>query len=107
LAGSILAGTCPILLDREEAMIAIELTTGRFDMLIDDGQIDDCVIAGPRQLFRAVQIREILHRRQQEITARAASRTISAEVKARQAARAERQVRQAAKRLQSLSTLHP
>jgi hypothetical protein len=90
LIASVVALTCPILIARDEAMIALDVTTGVFDGMVRDGVVEDWVVVGDRQLFRARQVWELIMRHRRELSSQVASRTISAAVIARQQARDRR-----------------
>jgi hypothetical protein len=60
LVGSIVDRTCPVLLDRDEAMAALDVGPGTFDRWLREGRVGDMVAVGERQLFRAAVLREII-----------------------------------------------
>jgi hypothetical protein len=60
LVGSIVDRTCPALLDRDEAMAALDVGPGTFDRWLRDGRVGDMVALGERQLFRAAALRKII-----------------------------------------------
>jgi hypothetical protein len=101
LIGSVLCGSCPLLLDRDEAMIALDLTAGVFADLVRQGGLKDWVVVGDRQLFRAAQIRELILQRRRELAEQVAARGISDATKARQQAREQARERDRARRAQA------
>ena len=60
LVGSIVNRTCPALLDRDEAMAALDVGPGTFDRWLREGRVGDMVAVGERQLFRAAALRKII-----------------------------------------------
>jgi hypothetical protein len=75
LVGSILARTCPALLDREEAMAALDVGPGTFDRWLREDRFEDMAVVGERQLVRAAAVRKIILDRRPGGTAPARSPT--------------------------------
>lgn len=90
LVASVLAGTCPVLLDHDEARIALGLTVGIFDDLVRQGVLVDYVMVGERQLFLAAQIREMIRHERHSLVERVAGRDVAAAAAAREALRERR-----------------
>jgi hypothetical protein len=62
LVGSIIDRTAPVLLSRDEAILALDLSPGAFDRRIGDGRLalESAVVVGDHELYRREQVREIL-----------------------------------------------
>jgi hypothetical protein len=60
LIGSIVDRTAPVLLDRDEAQIGLDIGPGVFDRWVREGELDDWVCVGERQLFRRESVRKII-----------------------------------------------
>jgi hypothetical protein len=56
----VIAGTTPILIELREALAALDITERKLDNLVRKGALDECTVVGPRRLFRARQVRELL-----------------------------------------------
>jgi hypothetical protein len=65
----VLDQTAPILLlSREDAICALDLAPAVFDRRIRDGKLplEDCVVAGSRELYRRDAVREVILQRAAE-----------------------------------------
>ena len=62
LVGSIVSRTAPALLDRDETMLALDLSPTTFDRRISDDKLplESAVVVGDRELYRREQVRAIL-----------------------------------------------
>ena len=66
LCGSIVSRTAPVLLDRKDVELALELSPAAFEQRMRDGKLglQDCVMqfgkGGLRELYRREEVRAIL-----------------------------------------------
>ena len=62
LCGSITSRTAPILLDRRDVELALDLSPAAFDRRLRDGKLalENMTMQGDRELYRREQVREIL-----------------------------------------------
>jgi hypothetical protein len=57
---SVVDRTSPVLLDRDDVLTILEIGPGVLDRWVREGQLDDMVSVGERQLFRAADVRRLL-----------------------------------------------
>ena len=62
LCSSVISRTAPVLLDREEVALALDLSPATFDRRIRDGKLalENAVVVGDRELYRREEVRAIL-----------------------------------------------
>jgi hypothetical protein len=50
----------PVLVNRAEAQALCGVSLQQFDRLVRSGRLENCVLAGDRELYRTAQCREIV-----------------------------------------------